>query len=112
MMNEGDEYRYVWMQTVYKENGQVIALFKVDLSRQSNPGSNRGYIYVKDMESGNVTKYDAEKIHSENNEDTYKAVYTPEKGQKTRIKMAVMIASETGEEKEYEDTNNGYWYQA
>lgn len=100
------------MQTVYKENGVVIALFKVNTSRQVNPSSNIGYIYAKDIATGNVTKYNAEKIHSENGEDTYKATYTPEDGQQTRIKMAIMIPSESGEEKEYYDTNNGYWYQA
>ena len=100
------------MQTVYKENGVVIALFKVNTNRQANTSSNMGYIYAKDIATGNVTKYNAEKIHSENGEDTYKATYKPEEGQQTRIKMAIMIPSESGEEKEYYDTNNGYWYQA
>lgn len=112
MMNEGNEYRVVWMQTVFKENGVVNALFKVDRSRQTNPDSNVGYIYVKDMKTNDVKKYNAEKINCENNIDTYKATYTPENGQETRIEMAVMIPSETGEEKEYVDTNGGYWYQA
>lgn len=111
MMNEGNEYRKIWMQTVYKENGVVTALFKVDVSTQSNSESNVGYIYVKDMNTENITKYNAEKIHSENGEDTYRATYRPEEGQNTKIKMAVMVTSENGEKEEYSDINNGYWYQ-
>lgn len=112
MMNEGNEYRIIWMQTVYKENGVVHVLFKVDRSRQANPDSNVGYIYVKDVNTNDIKKYNAEKINCENNIDTYKVEYAPQNGQETRIEMAVTISDENGEKKEYADTNGGYWYQA
>ena len=104
--------KVVWMQSIYKDNGNVNVIFKVDVSNQFYTGANAGYIYIKDMSNGSVTRYTAEKINSENGVDTYKAVYTLKEGQDIRIKISALIPSSTGHPYEYYDDNNGNWYQA
>ena len=100
------------MQSIYKDNGNVNVIFKVDVSNQLYTEANAGYIYVKDVDTDSVTRYTAQKISSENGEDTYKAVYTPDEGQNTKIKISVLIPSSTGHPYEYYDDNDGNWYQA
>ena len=104
--------KVVWMQSIYKDNGNVNVIFKVDVSNQLYTEANAGYIYVKDVDTDSVTRYTAQKISSENGEDTYKAVYTPDEGQNTKIKISVLIPSSTGHPYEYYDDNDGNWYQA
>lgn len=99
------------MQTIYKDNGVVTVLFKIDVSSQYYTDANVGYIVVKDADTGITTEYRAKKIASENGEDTYLVTYRPADGQRTLIKICALIPSITGHQQLHYDENGGHWYQ-
>lgn len=105
--------QYVRMQSIYHEDeNNVTVLFKADESDLGSVNLNKAYIYVRNEETGEITRYEAERQSTdENYESLFKANFSHDVGKYIKIKIEFITVSNTGHQQSIFDDNGGHWYQ-
>lgn len=108
----------VSMQNIYHDtNDNVNVLFNVDESQLYDYRvygvvyGTCGKIIVKDVATGKLTEYNAEKMQEGNGSAQFKSVFRHNPGQKVLIELKFSAPSITGHLQDYYNNNNGHWYQ-